>query len=206
MSFLPESERLYDQAETAQANGHEVILHLPMEPFDSHQPMEEMSLMTTMHADEVDHHVKWALGRYYGFVGLNNHMGSRFTSDPEAMTALMASISGYHGVYFLDSVTSSQSIAAQYAADWGVPSASRDIFLDHAGDHKTVEQRLDDALRQANREVVAIAIGHPHRRTVDAVRDWLARNEKNIQLVPVSQVIELRQDCYNDMQFRASNR
>ena len=205
MSFLPNSgSDLIEQAELASEKGHEVILHLPMEPFDENQPLESGTLQVGMSPQDIRTRLRDGLDRFHGFMGVNNHMGSKFTSDPSSMSALMSAVSDYRGVYFLDSVTSAHSIGEETANIWDVPSTSRDVFLDHAGDERGVEYRLNQAMRTARSKGTAIAIGHPHKHTVDVVDAWLKKNEWSVNLVTVSQVIEHRENCQNQIRQASS--
>jgi len=119
-------------------------------------------------------------------VGVNGHMGSRFTSDPAAMWDLLAALRA-RGLFYLDSRTSESSVARETAAALGVPFVARTLFLDHDPEPAAVQRaiaEMEEVTRGA-REVVAI--GHPHHSTIAALAAWLPRAaEQGIAVVPVS--------------------
>ncbi|NQV21993.1 MAG: divergent polysaccharide deacetylase family protein, partial [Rhodospirillales bacterium] len=120
LSFLPYADDLTPMVTRARANGHEVLLHLPMEPNNSHlhQPSPN-SLLTTLDAAEISERLAWNLGRFSGYVGINNHMGSRFTADPRALAPVMAELKS-RGLLFLDSRTTNQTVGRRLALQAGV--------------------------------------------------------------------------------------
>ena len=100
-------------------NGHELMLHFPMEPLDERQNPGRNALMVE-HADwEIRLLMDWGVGRVPGIVGVNNHMGSRFTSVPRAMAPVMEYL-GESGLFYLDSKTNASEVSAAAAASAGV--------------------------------------------------------------------------------------
>ena len=124
-------------------------------------------------------------------VGINNHMGSLLTSDTERMTWLMEIIEAQTDLYFVDSRTSANSVALHQARNSGVPSLSRDIFLDNEADENAIERQFDALIRVAKRKGQAIAIGHPNKETIAVLERRLPELAKlGVELVPVSQLLQ----------------
>ena len=102
----------------------------------------------------------WQLTRFDEYVGVNNHMGSKFTADPEAMATLMDEIKR-RGLLFLDSFTTTDSVGAQLARAFEVPYARRDVFLDNVMSAEAIAVQLEILESIAARQGVAVGIAHP---------------------------------------------
>jgi polysaccharide deacetylase 2 family uncharacterized protein YibQ len=192
LSFMAYSGDLAQLTAAARRNGHEMIVHVPMEPVSAKMDMGPNGLATNQPRDEVLRRLDWDLGRFDGYVGINNHMGSRFTGDAEAMSWVMDELKS-RGLMFLDSRTIGTSIGAKAAATAGVPFAERDVFLDDDQSASAVQQRLKDVETIARKRGSAIAIGHPHDATIDALITWIATlQQKNIVLVPLTDIVKAR--------------
>src|SRR3569833_1669957 len=164
MSFLPYADTTPFLAEAAARKGHLVLAHVPMEALGPHNP-GPMALKHGMDANEIARRLGWHLARVPGIVGINNHEGSRFTADSQALVPVMATLRARH-LFFFDSRAGrdSQAMAAAEAA--GVMTAARDVFLDDDQRPAAVAAQLELLAREAKRTGVAIAIGHPHDVTL----------------------------------------
>lgn len=192
LAFLPYGRELEQQVAAARGRGHEIMLHMPMEPMGHADPGPE-ALRTSLDMSEIRRRLAESLDKLPTAVGLNNHMGSRFTAWRPGMEAVMAEVKA-RGLLFLDSRTSAQSVAAKVAAEQGVPNATRNVFLDDDTSSDNVWHQLGEVERVARKQGFAIAIGHPHDNTVSALAAWLPRlEEKGLTLVPLSTVVRLRQ-------------
>ncbi|MDQ2872201.1 MAG: divergent polysaccharide deacetylase family protein, partial [Candidatus Eremiobacteraeota bacterium] len=121
--------------------------------------------------------------------GVNNHEGSEASADPRVMQAVMGIVKA-HGLFFVDSMTNAKSIAAQTARTDGVPTASRDVFLDNKDDVAYSESMLERAVAIAKANGSAIAIGHPRPTTLEALRASYAKMEaEGVHFVFVSQLV-----------------
>ncbi len=188
MSFLPYPDATPALASEATRAGHEILVHVPMEP-DGAENTGPNALLTGLDAGEIARRLDWALARVPGFNGINNHMGSRFTSDRAALVPVMEDLAGRH-VFFLDSRTTPDTVVVPLARAFGVASAGRDVFLDDEQSAGAVGQQLAELERRAREEGVAIAIGHPHDVTLAALAVWAAHaNANGFDLVPVSVAI-----------------
>ncbi|WP_162906541.1 divergent polysaccharide deacetylase family protein [Algihabitans albus] len=194
LAFLAYAEDLDDQARLARAAGHELLLHQPMEPQGAQDPGPG-ALLTSLSAEENVARLTVALDRLPQIVGINNHMGSRFTASPAALEPVLETLR-QRGLLFLDSRTTAESVGASLARQMGVPSIGRDVFLDHkvGAGRPYVEQQLAEVEAIASETGAAVAIGHPHSGTLEALRAWLPELEaRGFQLVSVSAVVRARQ-------------
>jgi polysaccharide deacetylase 2 family uncharacterized protein YibQ len=177
-------------AAAAVADGREVILHLPLEP-ERTAAMQGGSgfLRTAMEPASLETQLERDLRAVPYIVGVNGHMGSRFTSDPRAMRTLLGALHE-RGLFFLDSKTSPESVAAEVAAGLQVPFAERNVFLDHDPAPAAVAEALASAASVARRSGQAIAIGHPHATTLAALATWLPEAARQgFDVVPVSALV-----------------
>ncbi len=191
LSFLPYARDIVELTGAARAAGHELLVHVPMEPDDlAHNNPGPHALLTSMAPDEVLRSLRWGLDRFGGYVGINNHMGSRFTSRADDMTLVLGELKR-RGLLFVDSKTSAQSVGADLARRMGVPETSRDIFLDNDSSPGKVAQQLAVTEAWARRHGRAIAIGHPHDGTLEALQRWLPEaRARGFVLVPLTALVK----------------
>lgn len=192
LAWLPHAPDLEARTRSARARGHELLVHLPMEPQGRADPGPG-ALLTSLDRATLRARIGRALDAFDGHVGVNNHMGSRFTAHAEGMRILFDSLSG-RGLLFLDSLTTPDSVARALGARTGMAVVSRDIFLDARPGAGEVRAQLARAVRLAERTGSAIAIGHPRDHTIDTLRTWLSRPEERgrVRLAPLSAVARRR--------------
>ncbi len=189
LSFLTYAADLPAQTAAARGAGHELLVHVAMEPGNAALDPGPNVLLTAHDADELRRRLRWGLERFAAYVGVNNHMGSKFTADAEAMAVVMEEL-GRRGLLFLDSRTTAATVGATLAAEKGVPFAERNIFLDNVNAVDAVNARLAELERLARRQGFAVAIGHPRDATLEALAAWLPGLEaKGLVLVPLSAVV-----------------
>lgn len=174
----------------------EIMLHLPMEPTDPAQMSAGREARETfLRVDDgpavLRAKLAEALARVPAAIGINNHMGSRLTANRAAMDALMPEIRA-HGLYFVDSRTTAETRAAEAAAGVGIPTASRDVFLDHTSTVAAIASALDQAVAAA-RQRPAIAIGHPSVALYEVLRTRLPGiHRSGVGIYPVSVLLAHR--------------
>jgi hypothetical protein len=157
LPFLPKSS---ETASAAHKAGHEVWVHLPMEPQD--YPAADPgpgAVLVSMDAGSVRTAVHSAINSVPYAVGVNNHMGSRATADLKTMTWVMQELSA-RGLAFIDSRTTTATVAEDAARAQGVPVARRRVFLDNQRSPDAIRRQLDEAVYRCRLEGEAIAIGH----------------------------------------------
>lgn len=191
-AFLPYAPHVADFVKAARAQGHEILVHVPMEPVGSADPGPH-ALRTDETAQNIRAHLAWSLSRFDGYVGINNHMGSRFTANAEDMRVVMEELKR-RGLLFLDSRTSAETRAADVARAAGLPTLSRDVFLDHDEEGAEVDAELGKLERLARERGFAIAIGHPHAGTLDILEKWIPHaRASGIAIVPLTAILRRRE-------------
>ena len=193
LSYLTYGGNLDTQTNNARQAGHELLMHIPMEPSSTTVDPGPNVLLSGMDETELLHNLRWNLDQFDGYVGINNHMGSRFTSDFKSMANIMKELNN-RGLMFLDSLTSADSQGSRAARSTGIPHLTRNVFLDHDDDLDAINRRLRDTERLARRQGHAIAIGHPRDKTLAALTSWLqAVEDKGFQLVPLTALLKPKQ-------------
>lgn len=188
LAFLPYAPRIAEQAQAAANKGHQILLHLPMEPMGEANPGSN-ALRVNMNDEQIRTNTLAGLNTFVGFAGVNNHMGSRFTTNHQGMAAL-GNVLAERGVFFLDSRTSISSIASDAMSRAGVPTISRDIFLDDPTVIHNVAGQLLRTEQIARERGHAVAIGHPHPETLSALEIWLPQaRARGVVIVPVGELL-----------------
>jgi polysaccharide deacetylase 2 family uncharacterized protein YibQ len=189
VAVLPGLRYSAEVARRAAAAGLDVLLHLPVEPEDPTRALGPGGVRVTMSDQEIARTVAASLDQVPGAVGVNNHMGSRGTADPRVMRAILSVVKS-RGLFFVDSVTSPRSVAAAVAAEMGVPSASRVVFLDTTDDPEAIRAQVRRLMALARARGEAVAIGHVTRQTARVLQQMLPEfDREGIALVPVSAVV-----------------
>lgn len=174
----------------ASSRGLDVIMHMPMEPKDvsDNNPGTD-ALLTVMTAEEIKSLMEAGFKTVPDAIGINNHMGSKFTEDAEHMQAVLQLIKKKN-MFFLDSRTSANSVGARLARQIGVRNADRNVFLDNNRDVKYIKGQIAEAARIARKRGKAIAIGHPYPETIQALRESVpGLDDIGIEVVRLSEII-----------------
>ena len=185
-SIWPDSGNREAVLKIAKAHGREILIHLPMQPkgYPKVDPGKH-ALLVTMTADEIQSSVRRAVERVPGAIGLNNHMGSQFTENPFGMHAALQTIKD-KGLFFLDSRTTADSVGEREAKRLGLRFYKRDVFLDNEQNVSAVLLQLRKAEALARSSGRAIAIGHPHHETLQAIRQWLKEKDDSVSVVALT--------------------
>ena len=187
LALMTYAETLQEFADKARSNGHELLVHFPMAPRDPRYDPGPNALRAELGKEELARRLAWGLSRFEGYVGVNNHMGSGFTSSIPGMAQVMVELKA-RGLLYLDSLTIPGAVGAPLADRLGVPFAVRDVFIDNDHqDRAAIRRQLQQLERVALRRGAAIGIGHPHNATLEELAVWLPEVEKRgFTLVPVS--------------------
>jgi polysaccharide deacetylase 2 family uncharacterized protein YibQ len=189
ISVLPNHPHSVEIAEEAHRRGYQVMLHLPMESVGNERP-ESQELHAGMSASAVAALVDQSLQNIPDVVGVNNHQGSQSTADIALMDELMP-VLRQHKLFYVDSRTTAATVAYDEAQRMGVPSGFRNVpFLDDVAEVSAVRKQLQRALHGAREKREAIAIGHPHPATLQALREVLPQaKSQGVTLVFVSELV-----------------
>jgi uncharacterized protein len=189
ISVLPFHAHSTEIAEEAKQRGIEVMLHLPMQAVGNEKP-EAQQLHAGMSGEEVRRELGAMLENVPNAVGVNNHEGSLATTNAKLMTELMPLLKE-RGLFFVDSRTTAATVAFDAAGQAGLRSGYRNVpFLDDVEVVAAIRKQLELAMRGAEEKGAAIAIGHPHKETLEALKEMLPRAAaRGVHLVFVSDVV-----------------
>lgn len=189
-AVIPHLVHSLDVAHLARERGREFLVHVPMEPlgYPKIDPGNG-ALLAAMSESEIRAVLGRALSSVPGASGVNNHMGSRLTELRRPMAWVMDELKN-RGLFFLDSATSGKSVAGDVARESGLGWAKRDVFLDNEQTVDAIGRQIEVALQKATRNGSAIAIGHPHPTTLQALKIWGPKlQEAGVRSVPLTQLI-----------------
>ena len=192
LAFVVYADNLTDQTVAARQAGHELLLHVPMEPISAAAAIGSYGLGRNMPRDELVRRLRWDLARFDAYVGIDNHMGTEFAQDTPAMRVVMDELK-QRGLLYLDARAVPTAPVAVAARDFGVPYVARDIFLDGEQAAISVDARLAQLVKLARERGSAIAIGHAHDETLAALQRWLPTlSRQGVVLVPLTAVVKTR--------------
>jgi polysaccharide deacetylase 2 family uncharacterized protein YibQ len=188
-SILPYSSHRMDVIDLAKGSGIGLMAHIPMEPIEYPRIKPGTgALFVRMEPEELVAQLSNDIGDLPDIQGINNHMGSRLTSNPVQMERVLAIIHAKH-LFFVDSRTTPNSVARAAAKLLQVPFAQRDVFLDHLVEKGAIRAQVVRFIETAQRNGSAIAIGHPHEETIAVLEEQMATIRKSVILVPVSELV-----------------
>jgi uncharacterized protein len=189
-SMLPQGPFTSEIIAKAHAKGHEIMLHLPMEPMEYPQISPGPgALLMQMTPDELLAQLDTDLAAIPHVKGVNNRMGSRLSTQAPQMRQIFSRLKS-RGLYYVDSRTTKETIARPSAERLHLPFAERDIFIDHFQDADFIRKQLRQLVKRAYAQGYAIGIAHPHSLTVELMRAALPRLKEQVTLVPASRVVE----------------
>jgi polysaccharide deacetylase 2 family uncharacterized protein YibQ len=187
LAFVPYAKDVQYMVREARGRGHEVLIHLPMEPIDypSSDPGPK-ALLTSLGAGENIKRLNWVMAQASGYVGLMGAMGSKFTASAEHMQPIIEAVKS-RGLLYLDSRTSARSAAAQIARAVDLPFAFNDRFLDASPVAPDIDKELKELERLAQASGAALGIGSAYPVTIERIKAWAdGLNSRGFVLAPVS--------------------
>lgn len=194
-AIWPRSTHGLEAAEAIHRAGREVMIHLPMEPEKYPQVKPGRgALFVRMSHDDIVATVRDAIRRVPYAVGLNNHMGSKFTQNVRGVRAVCDALEG-GDLFVLDSVTHPRTVFQREARKAGLPSLKRNVFLDVINDRRNVVFQLDKAVRLAQAQGTAVAIGHPLPATIEGLREWGRSRDRSVQIVTARELARDTEDA-----------
>ena len=171
-----ENSKLF--AKKADNMGYEIIIHMPMESTaDTHGELDYI-LTENMTSNEIEERVEKVISEFPEAIGLNNHQGSKATADKRIMN-IVSNVLKRHGKYFVDSRTTSQTVAEGIMRSRGVPTARRHVFLDNNNDVNKIREQLYKLVEMAEDKGAAIGIGHAKKSTLQVLKAEIPKLKKN---------------------------
>ncbi len=191
LSILPKAPYSKDIVKELKGKNFELFLHLPLEPAPPSQCLDKGLIKVDMNEEEIKSEFEDNIGEFLPYVkGVNNHMGSLFTTDEEKMRILLELIKEKN-LYFVDSLTSQKSCGYKIAKELGIKAGKRDIFLDVSSNPEDINKKIDELLKIAKEKGKAIAIGHAKSTTINVLKERVSDFEANgIKIVPVSSLLD----------------
>lgn len=187
-SFLPFAPFTAELAEQAHRSGHDVLVHLPMEPKDSTLHLEEQTILVQDSPERIRRKTETMLAAMPYALGANNHMGSRFCEYGEGMRVVLETLKA-RSLFFVDSATSAGSQGLTTARRLHLPTARRALFLDNVKDATAICAQLQLLADLARRQGQAIGIGHPHHAMMIALAECGPTTFQSIDLVGVHRLV-----------------
>ncbi|MBA65325.1 MAG: hypothetical protein CMG55_05950 [Candidatus Marinimicrobia bacterium] len=168
-AVIPGHEHSYFFGEKAKSAGYEVIVHMPMENTGKTYGEEDFVLKTDMDSATIERRIRSALTQIPSAIGMNNHQGSKASADQRIMSIIARTLKD-ENKFFIDSRTTVETIGETTMKVFGVPTASRNIFLDNDDDEEKIKQQLMKLVKKAKEKGFAIGIGHVKPKTLNVLK------------------------------------
>jgi polysaccharide deacetylase 2 family uncharacterized protein YibQ len=188
-ALSPYAADLEKLGEHARGDGHELLLQVPMEPFDypNNDPGPQ-TLLTSLTAEQNVDRLHWLMARFRGYVGLVSYMGARFTSSEQAMAPVLHDAST-RGLIFVDDGASARSVASQVAGAQNMPFAKTDLVIDAVPTPKEIDHVLARLELKARENGTAVGIAAAQPATIARIAQWAKQVEgRGFVLVPISMI------------------
>ena len=185
--FAPYGNDLQTQVNKARAQGHEVMLQLPMEPmgYPANDPGPN-TLLAEADAAENLKSLRWNMSRFAGYTGISNYMGGRFLATPGSLEPVLAELKS-RGLVFLEDANVAMSSTADIARATGLRTRRADIVIDGSPDAASIQAALQQLEAMARSTGIAVGTGAGLEVTIDTIAEWASQLEgKGIMLVPLS--------------------
>ncbi len=189
-AVMPYKAHSQEVANIGAKGGQDIILHLPMESI-SGEGAEEVTIKTGMSDQEIKNIVNKALASVPHARGVNNHQGSKATSDPRVMKDVLGILKN-DGLFYVDSRTSAGSIGYKTACSMGVPTGMNELFIDNSSEVADIEARLQEGANLAlhSQSGYAVIIGHARPNTAKALKNMISKlKSQGIEFVFVRNVV-----------------
>lgn len=193
-AILPHAPHTEKMSQIAFRKGKEILLHQPMqaEVMDKNEFLGPGALTLNMTREDFLETLNINMLAVPNLIGINNHMGSLLTRHPGHMQWLMEIIKS-KGQFYVDSVTSEESVAARLAKENNVPYLTRDIFLDHKQDRASIRKQFKELVKVAKRNGSALGIGHPHINTIEVLSQLLQNvDQYGVKFVGIKSLLNKR--------------
>ncbi|MBJ9989128.1 divergent polysaccharide deacetylase family protein [Paenibacillus sp. S28] len=189
MPFLPTSKT---DAELAHKQGHDVIVHMPMEPKQGNPKwLGPGAITSNMSNEEIRQRVEEAIDNVPYAVGMNNHMGSKITGD-ERIMSIVLEVCRERGLFFVDSKTNYHSVVGKLAVQMGMPPVANNIFLDdrHTVSHVSKQMKAVETWASEHQNCVTIGhVGVQGKKTAEAIRQSITGMQNSVSFVGISDLV-----------------
>lgn len=193
LGYAPHAKSLKNWINISRAKGHEVLVDLPMEPFD--YPRNDpgpYTLLTTLPEDQNQYRFYWVLSRFTGYVGVTVFMGSKFTTQPNKLRPIIREIRS-RGLMLLDIRENPLSSALSIARKMETPSVARDYLIDDNLNKKSIRDRLKQLEQLATSRGYAVGIARPYPLSIEEVKRWTEKSSQNkLALIPISAILKMK--------------
>ncbi|MFO8153587.1 divergent polysaccharide deacetylase family protein [Thioalkalivibrio sp.] len=187
LPFLSDSQLV---AQMAKEKGMTVLLHLPMEPHNSNVNPGKGAIFSNMNEEEIRNKMLTNLLEFPEADGINNHMGSKVTENKEIMRIVLDEIKE-RDIFFIDSMTSPDSVGYQLSKEMGIKTAFRSVFLDNEQNVDYIRNQISLLKEFAIRNGSAIAIGHPYCNTIDVLNELdIILEAEGVEIVKLEELLE----------------
>ena len=187
LSFAPYGRNLQRWIDKAREAGHEVLLELPMEPYD--YPANDpgpYTLLTSLSAGDNMERLTWLMSRFTGYFGITAYQGAKFTSDRTAMEPMLEALES-RGIMYVDTGSSPRSVGPELANSLGLVWTKGDFVVDPALTPRSIDAALANLEDQARRKGSIVGFGSGFPITVERIHKWTEElKDKGLVLVPVS--------------------
>ncbi|MHA7963819.1 divergent polysaccharide deacetylase family protein [Paenibacillus sp. CAU 1782] len=189
MPFMPTTKQ---DAEEAHRLGHDVIVHMPMEPNKGLKKWLGPGAITTdLSDDEIRKRVEDAINDVPHAIGMNNHMGSKVTADERVMRIVLG-VCKERGLFFLDSRTTYKTVIPKLAEEIGIPLASNNVFLDDVYTEQHIAKQVTELRKKLKSQGDCVTIGHvgpPGKKTAAVLKMSIPAIQKEAVVVKLSQMV-----------------
>jgi polysaccharide deacetylase 2 family uncharacterized protein YibQ len=189
-AFAPYGGQMQAQVNKAREQGHEVMLQIPMEPFDypANDPGPQ-TLLSNLPREQIAERLYWSYSRFSGYTGVVNYLGAKFTANGTALRPVLEDIRD-RGLIYVDDGSSPRSTAAQIATDLKLGFAKAKLTLDTEPAPDKIDEALGRLEQEAREKGQAIGIASALPVTLERIGKWSKDlSQRGITLVPVSTVV-----------------
>jgi uncharacterized protein len=189
LGFVPYGTDVTSLVGRARAAGHEVLLQVPMEPFQypDNDPGPQ-TLLTSLTPQQNVERLHWLMSRFQGYVGLSNTMGARFTASEPSFAPIMHE-TAKRGLVFVDDGSNPRSVAGRIAGAGNLPFAQADVVIDAVPTPEEIDRALGRLEMTARERNVAVGIASALPVSIDEIAKWAkAAESRGLLLVPISAV------------------
>jgi len=169
----------------------DVIVHLPLESENNNNPGPGL-ITTQMSYEQIVKTLEKDLASVPYHKGMNNHMGSKGTSNTRLMRIILTK-TREKGLFFLDSRTTPDSVVMKISDEMGLPPVKRDVFLDNVETEMAIRKQIDLLAQKAKRNGYAVGIGHYKATTLKVLNEEIPKlNSQGFEMISISEFLKQR--------------